>query len=607
MCGIAGYFGPIDKVPNNLSISSCLKQMKRRGPDSQNYIIKKYNKKTLILLHSRLSIIDPVKISNQPMEDEDAIISFNGEIYNYLELKKNLNIKKLATNSDTEVLLKYLKIKKNIPKDDLDGMWSYAYFDKKKKNLFLSRDRFGEKPLYYKVEKDSIYFGSDINYIISLSKEKKIFNEEKIYSFLANGFKSLFLNNKTFLNGINALSPAHVLKVDINNNLKLIKYWKNTKTIAEKKISYKEAVKTTKEIISTEFKKRFRSDFPIGCLLSGGIDSTAISAHSIENNKKLKYYSINSSNPNYNESPRIDVLCQKYNLKTNYVKMSQLNNYDFLEKIIGETNFPLSSISYLVYAHLNKEIKNDKYRVLLSGLGGDEIFAGYYTHQMNFLISNLKNEKFNYYYKSWETHVKPLIRSNILSNLDEYISLANSKNPSFHEKKEIEKYLSNKKLILVNKKIKFSKNFFRNGLDVDMFRDTLPPQLLSSDQISMFFSIENRSPFLSHKLYEFVKSLPDDYLIRNGFGKSVLRDSLKNMIPDKILKFREKIGFYADLDLFFDRKSKLFRDMLFQNHLVNSFINIKKVEILLSQKKLFNAEAKFIFCVLNLAILISKK
>ena len=137
MCGIAGYFGPIDKVPNNLSISSCLKQMKRRGPDSQNYIIKKYNKKTLILLHSRLSIIDPVKISNQPMEDEDAIISFNGEIYNYLELKKNLNIKKLVTNSDTEVLLKYLKIKKNIPKDDLDGMWSYAYFDKKKKKFIL--------------------------------------------------------------------------------------------------------------------------------------------------------------------------------------------------------------------------------------------------------------------------------------------------------------------------------------------------------------------------------------------------------------------------------------------------------------------------------------
>ncbi len=607
MCGIAGYFGPKNKVPSNLSILNCLKQMKRRGPDSQNYKIKRYDKKTLILLHSRLSIIDPKKISNQPMEDEDSIISFNGEIYNYLELKKKLDIKKLATNSDTEVLLKYLKIKKNIPKDDLDGMWSYAYFDKKKKNLFLSRDRFGEKPLYYKVEKDLIYFGSDINYIISLSKEKKIYNEEKVYSFLANGFKSLFLDDKTFLKGINTLKPAHVLKVDINNNLKLMQYWKNTKKITEKKISYREAVKTTKKIITEEFKKRFRADFPIACLLSGGIDSTAISAHSIKGNNKLKYYSVNSENPNYNEKPRIDTLCKKYSLKIDYIKMNQLNNYDFLEKIVAETNYPLSSISYLVYAHLNKKIKNDKYRVLLSGLGGDEIFGGYYTHHMNFLISKIKNKRFNYYYKSWETHVKPLIRSNILSNLEEYKNLSSSKHPSFHEKKEIEKYLSNKKLNIDYQKIEFSKNFFRNGLATDMFRDTLPPQLLSSDQISMFFSIENRSPFLSHKLYEFVNSIPDDYLIRNGFGKSMLRDSLKHMIPDEILKFREKIGFYADLDLFFDRKSKIFRDMLFQNSLVNSFINMRQVEKLLKQKKLFNAEAKFIFCILNLAILISKK
>tara|TARA_B110001450_G_scaffold74078_1_gene70530 strand:+ start:2451 stop:3611 length:1161 start_codon:yes stop_codon:yes gene_type:complete len=386
-----------------------------------------------------------------------------------------------------------------------------------------------------------------------------------------------------------------------------MQYWKNTKKITAKKISYKEAVNKTKKIISEEFKKRFRADFPIACLLSGGIDSTAISAHSIKNNNKLKYYSINSNNPNYNEKPRIDALCKKYFIKTNYVNMNQLKNYYFLEKIIGETNFPLSSISYLVYAHLNKKIKNDKYRVLLSGLGGDEIFGGYYTHHMNFLMSKIKNKRFNYYYNSWEKHVKPLIRSNILSNLEEYKNLSNSKDPSFHEKKEIEKYLSKKKLDIIYKKTKFSKNFFRNGLATDMFRDTLPPQLLSSDQISMFFSIENRSPFLSHKLYEFVNTIPDDYLIRDGFGKSILRDSLKNMIPDEILKFREKIGFYADLDLFFDRKSKIFKDMLFQNSLVNSFINIKKVEKLLKQKKLFNAESKFVFCILNLAILVSQK
>ena len=607
MCGIAGYFGPSSQSPSKPEILSCLNLMKRRGPDVQKYKIEKFGKKTLLMLHSRLSIIDPNPNSNQPMEDTNGIISFNGEIFNYLEIKKKFEFKKLKTSSDTEVLLKYLKLKKNIPCDELDGMWSYAYFDKNDKNLFLCRDRFGEKPLYYRALKDKIYFGSNINYILSLSNTQKNFQHEKIQSFVANGFKSLFLNNNTFIKKIKSIDAAQVLKINFNNDLKFITYWDKGKKIPFKNLSYKKAVKITKNLISSEFKKRFRSDFPIACLLSGGVDSTAISAHSIHSDKDLSYYTINSTNPNYDERPRIKSLCKKYKIKTNYVNMSQLNNYDFLKKIIDETNFPLSSISYLVYAHLNKRIKDDNFRVLLSGIGGDEMFAGYYTHQMNFLVSKLKSKNFKKYYNSWEKNIKPFIRSKTLSDISEYTNLIKSEHPSFHEKKELKQYLSKKKFREKNTKIKIFSNFFRNSLAVDMFRDTLPPQLLSSDQISMFFSIENRSPFLSHKLYEHVNSISDDYLIKDGIGKSILRDSLNNLLPKEIINFREKIGFYADLDIFFNRKSKLFRDMLFQNNLINSFLNIKKIENLLNKDTLFNAETKFIFCILNLAILTSKK
>ena len=226
---------------------------------------------------------------------------------------------------------------------------------------------------------------------------------------------------------------------------------------------------------------------------------------------------------------------------------------------------------------------------------------------MNFLVSKLKSKNFKNYYNSWEKNIKPFIRSKILSDISEYKNLIKSKHPSFHEKKELKQYLSKKKFREKNTKIEIFPNFFRNSLAVDMFRDTLPPQLLSSDQISMFFSIENRSPFLSHKLYEHVNSISDDYLIKDGVGKSILRDSLNNLLPKEIINFKEKIGFYADLDIFFNRKSKLFRDMLFQNNLVNSFLNIKKIENLLNKDTLFNAETKFIFCILNLAILTSKK
>ena len=166
-------------------------------------------------------------------------------------------------------------------------------------------------------------------------------------------------------------------------------------------------------------------------------------------------------------------------------------------------------------------------------------------------------------------------------------------------------YLTSKIKKLKLKEIEYFKNFFRNRLAIDLFRDTLPKDLLSADQVSMHYSIENRCPFLSHELYEFTQSLPDNYLIRNGFGKSILRDSMKNIVPKKILEFREKIGFYADINNFFNLKSKKFKDMIFQSDLVNRFINLKKVNKLLLKDKLSNAEVKFVFCIMNLAILTS--
>ena len=131
----------------------------------------------------------------------------------------------------------------------------------------------------------------------------------------------------------------------------------------------------------------------------------------------------------------------------------------------------------------------------------------------------------------------------------------------------------------------------------------IPPQTLSSDQLSMHFSIENRCPFLSHELYEFTSTLPEDYLIRNGYGKSILRDAMKNIVPKEILKFREKIGFNADINSFFNLKSKKFKEKIFQSSLINKFINVDKVNKLLSKEKINNSEGKFIFCIINLAIL----
>ena len=167
MCGIAGYLGNFNNSPNDKAIRRTLKIMSTRGPDDKNYFVKNINTQSLALLHSRLSIIDPSKKASQPFIDKDGVLIFNGAIYNYLELRQQLKKKKIKfyTKSDTEVLLKYLNFYGTSKLNQLEGMWSFAYFNFKKRKLILSRDRFGEKPLYYQFSKGNLLFGSNLNYI----------------------------------------------------------------------------------------------------------------------------------------------------------------------------------------------------------------------------------------------------------------------------------------------------------------------------------------------------------------------------------------------------------------------------------------------------------
>ena len=174
MCGIAGFFGQNKYEPDNYQIKKCLKLMHKRGPDAKGKILKKFKDKSLVLLHSRLSIIDLNNKSNQPFEDENGILIFNGEIYNYIELKKICLRKKIKfkTNSDTEVLLKILNLYGEKAVKYLDGMWAFSYFNKKKNNMIISRDSFGEKPLYYMSDSKKIIFASNLRYIEAISKDK---------------------------------------------------------------------------------------------------------------------------------------------------------------------------------------------------------------------------------------------------------------------------------------------------------------------------------------------------------------------------------------------------------------------------------------------------
>ena len=600
MCGIAGYLGSKIFLPNKSLIKNCSRLMRRRGPDNVNHKIILNKQKSLLFIHSRLSIIDPVKISNQPMEDENGILIFNGEIYNYIELKNSLIKKgyKFKTNSDTEVLLKMLSLHGEKALNSLDGMWAFAYYNKRDKSLILSKDRFGEKPLYIYQDKNNIFFGSNINYILSLTKIKPEINYNKFHDFLFAGFRTIGLTEDTFFKKIDNLKPNTYLKIS-DKGIDEKHYWDYKNLKINNNLKYLDAKELIKSTFIESLKRRLRSDFPIACLLSGGLDSNSIIFAAIKKlNIDMKCYSIGTKDKRYDESTIIDKTKNKLDLSHSYVKTKKNFSYKEIYKIIKDGAYPVSSITQLLYYFLNKKINNDKIRVLLSGIGSDEIFAGYYTHQMYYLFSSEKKRDFGKVYLDWERFIKPQVRNSGLNDFNYFKKGIKNQEHVFIANDTFPNNLVKNKYISIPKK-KYFKDYFKNQLANDLFIHYVPTQLRDLDQISMYWGIENRSPFLSKNLFEIAFSLKNSFLIKDGYGKKILRDSMKGLVSSEILKSRNKIGFNMNMQTLFDIKSKNFKDRIFQNDKLNDFINLEEINKILEKDTINNPESHFLFSLLN--------
>ena len=608
MCGIAGFIGQNNGFPNKSTVKSCLKLMKRRGPDSQSFVGFEEKFKYLFCA-SRLSIIDLKERSNQPFEDENGVLIFNGEIYNYIEIKKKLKKEgiKFSTNSDTEVLLKFLHYKGENKIEELDGMWSFAYYSKKRKLTILSRDKFGEKPLYFNINKKDKYliFGSNVNYIKKLSKNKIPIDDTKIINFIKNSYRTVFSSAGTFFKDINYLEPGTNLVIDENLDIKFKRYWKKSKY--EPKINkLSVATSKVKKLINSEFKKSLRSDTPIAFLLSGGVDSSIISSIARKTKKNIKFYSFRSKSKNYDESRNINILKKNFKLRHQYILPDKKENFKMLDNFISDNGFPLMSSTYLAYASLCKKISSDKYKVLISGNGADEIFSGYYAHHMSYLLSIEKERHFNKKYQEWEKNTKPFIRMDILKNLKKFKKMSKEKNSTYYENKEYLKFFRKKTNLEEPKSQRHSSDDFINYLNKDLFEDSIPAQLHSIDSISMYYSIEARAPFLSKKLFDLRNRVNKNLLIQKGLAKYILRNAFKKEVPESIINEKEKIGFYVPLNETVNFKNLKITNLILNNPITKKYLNRGLIKSKIYKKNLTHQEEKFIFTILNIALFLRK-
>ncbi|MCH8004324.1 MAG: asparagine synthase (glutamine-hydrolyzing) [Nanoarchaeota archaeon] len=607
MCGICGF-----NFPDKILLRKMCSSMVHRGPNSKGYFVDK----NLSMGNRRLSIIDLTKSGNQPMFNEDKSIAlvYNGEIYNFKELKESLKNKghSFSSNTDTEAVVHaYEEYGTNCLKY-FNGFFSFALYDSKKKTIFLARDRLGIKPLYYYYNKQKFIFASEIKTILEDKTVEREINVNSLNEYLM--FRYIH-SNETILKNIYRLKPGHMIVFDCKKNkLNTEKYW--DVTINNKNYNEEICAKNIFNLFMDSVEKRLMSDVPLGVYLSGGIDSSSVVAMM----KKLGVKDINT----YSVGFQYDVLGNELGYARKVSDIFETKHHEFvikpdivkeLPKIVWHLDEPLADPAVVPVYFLSKEATKSV-TVILSGDGADELFAGYDQYKFmalgnkikfmpkvirrNFipaLIKAVPNPLLDRVYRySTSTGTK------IYDRLGKFLSyISENKAKSYleiisvfddEEKNKLLKkfYLTKNNYLHLNEEYFSNTKDFLNQITYMDLKTYLPEDLLMKpDKMCMAFSIEARVPFLDHRLVEYAFNIPSRLKLKGSTTKFIMKKSFKNLLPKEILH-RKKQPFQVPLDRWLSKELRGYFRNLIENKINDQFFNknyIKKIFDNYNSSKLF--------------------
>lgn len=599
MCGITGVFAfnLVGKF-NMIHVTAATMALHKRGPDFQDVYLDEF----VGLGHRRLSIIDTSPVANQPMWDRDKryCIVFNGEIFNYQDLKKNLESQGVSffSTSDTEVLLNlYIREKENCL-NQLNGFFSFCIYDRQEQTFFLARDRYGIKPLLYLFDEDKFLFGSEMKAMIEYGIDKEI-DYQSLYTYLQLNYTTA---PNTIFTHVKKLLPGHYLKVG-RKKIETHAYY----TIPEREngnqsIPYEDAKVKLKELLEDSVQRRLISDVPLGAFLSGGVDSSVIAALAVKHKPDLHTFSIGFRDEKFFDETSYAKLVAKH-LNTEHTVFS-LSNDDLLAHVNSVLDYidePFADSSALNVYILSKETRKHA-TVALSGDGADELLGGYNKHAAFHRIIN----------KGWQ--------ENLISSLAPvWKSLPQSRNGFLSNRiRQLNRFADGMKLISKERywqwagfakenqalnlfteetKQKFSQQEYEtrkqellryipdtesigNILRTDMSLVLANDMLTKVDLMSMAHGLEVRVPFLDYRLVNFIVSLPDDYKINRSIRKRILQDTFRDVLPTELYN-RPKKGFEVPLLKWFRKelKSLIMDDLLSEKTIVEQGIfEYKEIE-----------------------------
>jgi len=577
MCGITGIISDeLDQVAN---VANMLKAIDHRGPDGQD--IHQDVTRKCTLGHKRLAIID-IEGGKQPLPSEDQTIwiTFNGCIYNYLELGAILRQKghRFRTYSDTEVILHAYEEYGEECVHKLIGMFAFAIWDGTKQRLFCARDRLGVKPFYYWQQRNSFIFASEIKALLATDIVSRNVDREALQEYLT--FQAPVSANTLFA-GINKLLPGHRMTVDNNGRvLSLDKYWD---------ISFEPDVEHTEEyfvdhlrlLLKDAVKIRLRSDVPLGTHLSGGLDSSTIaclaSSYYGSGEPVHTFTGAFSEGKEFNETKYADIVAQDIGAITHLIEPTASDFLKLLPKIIFHMDEPAAGPGVFPQFMVSK-LAAENVKVVLGGQGGDEIFSGYARYLVGYLEECLKGA----IEQTSETAKYAATLSSIISSLpmlQQYIPLLRTfwQEGLFEPMEEryfrlMDRSAASKEIFNAdvftgheNVKTKFNEIFL--GSDATSFLNRmlyfdlkvhLPALLHVEDRTSMSWGIESRVPLLDHRICEFIAHVPTTIKFKNGEPKYLFKKAIKNIIPDKILERKDKMGFPVPLQQWYRSELKEF-------------------------------------------------
>ena len=553
MCGISGICN-FKKKPSLETVKKMNLELKHRGPDDEGYFTNNY----VCLGHTRLSIIDLNK-SKQPMIDENSknVLIFNGEIYNFRELKNELKQlgHKFITDGDTEVILKSYKEWGIDCLKRFEGMFVFIIWDNKKKELIMARDRIGEKPLFYSYSNENgLIFASEIKAFLSVQelKAKLQLNEKSLNQYLSLNY---LISNQTFFKNINSLEPASYLIINKNNieNLRSIKYWHLENYFKNKtKDNYQASIKKISELIEGSTKKRFFSNVTNGIFLSGGLDSSILS-YQLKNTESDNFdtHNIAFKEADFDEYKDAKLISEffKANLFSYNIPIANQLVNEF-PNIVDAMDQPMSDTSFIASYYLSK-FSSKKSKMVLSGDGADELFCGYDTFIADKLRNffpkitsrlNLITYILNFLFKSKVSKIGINYKINKFIN-----GISYDKNYSHVLWREIFTLFEKKKIInsdldehmnydFLNyideqNKLVSDLNYIDRYLYIDL-KTWLPNDVLYKiDRSTMYNSQEARVPFLDSKLIEYTSSLPINFKLNFFKRKRILKDAMINKLP----------------------------------------------------------------------------